>query len=54
MIDIWKQEAPKQANWFLKHPVQITRQAKRVWKWAIETGDDQAWIYFIFAVFHSD
>src|SRR5215469_4193666 len=50
MIEIWKTKAPKQANWFCKHPVQVARQAKRVWKWSLDAGDGCAWLYFIFAV----
>ena len=26
------------------------KQAKRVWKWAIERGEGKAWLYFIFGV----
>ena len=50
MLEIWKQKAPKQAQWFVKYPQQVTKQAKQVWKWAIAAGEGQAWLYFIFAV----
>ena len=49
MLKIWKDKAQKQAQYFHKHPTQITRQA-RVWHWAIEAGDGKAWVFFIFAV----
>jgi len=50
MTDGWKQKAPKQAMWYLKHPTQVTKQAKNVWKWSAESGNGNAWIYFIFAI----
>jgi hypothetical protein len=50
MIRIWKDKAPKQAKWFTKHPTQILKQAKQVWKWSVESGKGRAWLYFIFAV----
>ena len=50
MIKIWKQKAPKQAKWFTKHPTQVLQQAKRVWKWSVESGKGKAWLYFVFAI----
>lgn len=50
MVEIWKEKAPKQAQWFVKYPQQIMKQAKQAWKWAIAAGDGQAWLYFIFGV----
>jgi len=50
MIDIWKQRAPRQVEFFKAFPQQVLRQARLVWKWAIEKGDGEAWLYFIFGV----
>ena len=50
MIAEWKEKAPKQAGWYLKHPTQVTKQAKNVWKWSTESGNGDAWLYFIFAI----
>jgi hypothetical protein len=50
MCQIWKKKAPKQAQWFTKHPTQVLNQAKQVWKWAVETGKGKAWLYYIVAV----
>jgi hypothetical protein len=49
MIEIWKQKAPKQAEFITKHRIQIQKQAKRVWKWAVSANDGKAWIYYIYA-----
>ena len=49
MVNIWKTKS-KQAKWFKKFPTQILQQAKLVWKWSIESGYGQAWLYFIFAI----
>jgi hypothetical protein len=43
-------ESPKQGEWLTKYPTQILNHAQRVWKWCIEAGDGQAWIYYIFAI----
>ena len=50
MKDMWKSKAPKQAEWFVKHPTQVLKQAKRVWKWSVESGQGKSWLYFIFAI----
>ena len=50
MIKVWKEKAPKQAQWFTKHPTQVLKQAKQVWKWSVESGKGKAWLYFIFAI----
>ena len=50
MCQIWKKKAPKQAQWFSKHPTQVLKQAKQVWKWALETGKGKSWLYYIAAV----
>jgi hypothetical protein len=50
MMKTWKEKAPKQAKWFTKHPTQIAKQAKGVWKWAVESGRGKAWLYFVFAI----
>ena len=50
MLEIWKAKAPKQAEWISEYPRQIVKQAKKVWHWAVERGEGQAWVYFIFAV----
>src|SRR3978361_1423972 len=50
MVEIWKEKAPKQAQWFVKYPQQIMKQAKQAWKWAIAAGEGQDWLYFIFGV----
>ena len=50
MTEEWKSKAPKQATWFSKHPTQILKQAKRVWKWSVEVRKGKAWIYYIFAI----
>ena len=42
MVEIWKEKAPKQAEWFVKYPQQIMKQAKQAWKWAIAAGDGQS------------
>jgi ribonuclease HI len=50
MINIWKNKAPKQAQWFLKFPTQVQKQSKKLWRRAIELDRGSAWIYFIFAI----
>ena len=50
MMKTWKEKAPKQAKWFTKHPTQVLKQAKRVWKWSLDSGRGKAWLYFIFAI----
>jgi len=40
----------KQAAWFIKHPTQVLKQAKLVWKWSVESGAGRAWLFFIFGV----
>jgi hypothetical protein len=50
MCQIWKKKAPKQAKWFSKHPTQVLKQAKQVWKWALESGKGKSWLYYIMAV----
>ena len=50
MTKLWKEKAPKQCQWFTKHPTQVLKQAKQAWKWAVESGEGKAWLYFIFAV----
>jgi len=42
MIELWKQKAPKQAEFIKKHLIQMLRQAKRVWQWAINANDGKA------------
>lgn len=49
MANIWRTK-PKQAEWFIKHPVQLLKQAKQVWKWAVESGNGRSWLYYIFGV----
>ena len=50
MTEDWISKSPKQAAWFIKHPTQILKQAKQVWRWAVETGQGKAWLYFVFAI----
>jgi hypothetical protein len=50
MSKIWKEKAPKQAKWFTMHPTQVLKQSKQVWKWAVESGKGNAWLYYIVAV----
>jgi len=50
MTDIWKLKAPRQAEFFGYYPRQIQQQAKQVWKWSVEKGEGQAWLYFIFGI----
>jgi len=49
MADIWRTK-DKQAAWFIKHPTQVLKQAKLVWKWSVESGAGRAWLFFIFGV----
>jgi len=49
LLEYWER-LERQGEWIKRHPKQIMRQAKRVWKWSVEAGDGRAWIYFIFAV----
>jgi hypothetical protein len=49
MIKKWKTTV-KQSEWFVKHPTQVLKQAKQVWRWSVECGQGKAWLYFIFAV----
>ena len=49
MADVWRTK-PKQSEWFVKHPTQVLKQAKLVWKWATESGAGRAWLYFIFGI----
>ena len=46
----WKRKAPRQVEWFQKHPTQILKQSKLVWQWAIKKGDGRAWVYFILGI----
>jgi hypothetical protein len=50
MINSWKTNSETQAQWYLRFPTQIIKQARRVWKWAITSGIGDSWIFFIFAV----
>ena len=50
MMTIVRETSKKQSEWLTRYPKQILSQVQRVWKWCIEVGDGQAWIYFIFAV----
>jgi len=51
MADIWRTKGKdKQAAWFIKHPTQVLKQAKLVWKWSVESGTGRAWLFFIFGV----
>jgi len=50
MVEIWKEDAPRQAEFFGAHPTQIKKQARLVWHQAIEKGDGRAWLYFIFGI----
>ena len=50
MAKIWKEKAPTQAKWFTKHPTQVLKQSKQVWKWAVESGKGKSWLYYIVAV----
>jgi len=49
-MEIWIAKTKVQSQWIQKHPIQIMKQAKRVWEGAILRGDGRAWIYFLFAV----
>ena len=42
MLQLWSQKAPKQAKWTKQFPVQVLKQAKRVWKWSVERNDGSA------------
>jgi hypothetical protein len=44
MAEIWRTKS-KQGEWFNKHPTQILKQAKLVWKWSTESGYGGAWLY---------
>ena len=46
MTEEWKSKAPKQATWFSKHPTQILKQSKRVWKWSVEVRKGKAWLLY--------
>ena len=35
MSNLWKEKAPKQCQWFTKHPIQVVKQAKQTWKWKV-------------------
>jgi hypothetical protein len=50
MLQSWTRKAPKQAKWTKQFPVQVLKQAKRVWKWSVERNEGSAWIYYIFAI----
>jgi hypothetical protein len=50
MAKVWKEKAPTQAKWFTKHPTQVLKQSKQVWKWAVESGKGKSWLYYIVAV----
>ena len=45
-----KRRLPNKSEWVSKHPTQIMKQAKRVWKWSVETSQGKAWLYFVFAI----
>ncbi len=49
MLEVWKEKAPKQAKFMKSHPIQLMRQAKRVYSWSIEANDGKAWVYFVYA-----
>jgi len=42
--------APRQAEFFLAYPIQIRKQTRKAWKWAVENRDGRIWLYFIFGV----
>ena len=46
----WKSKAPRQVEWFQRHPTQILKQSKLVWQWAVKKGDGRAWVYFILGI----
>ena len=50
MINRWKQDSPKQSQWFSLHPTQILNRTKSVWLKAIHMGDGRMWLFFIFAL----
>ena len=49
MLSEWKDKAT-QGEFIRQYPTQIMKQAKRVWKWAIERGEGKAWLYYIFGI----
>ena len=48
MLKLWKSKATRQAEFYLKFPVQFKKMARKVWRWSVEHGDGNAWLYFIF------
>ena len=49
MTEIWRTK-PRQGEWFTKHPTQVLKQAKLVWKWSTECSMGRAWLFFIFGI----
>jgi hypothetical protein len=50
LLKSWSERCPSQFRWMKRNRSQILRMAEEVWNWAIENGEGEAWIYFIFAV----
>lgn len=50
LLKVWTKHCLSQSGWMKRNRKQILRMAEEVWDWAIEKGEGDAWIYFIFAV----
>ena len=48
MLTLWKSKATRQSEFYFKFPVQVQKMARRAWRWSVEQGDGNAWLYFIF------
>jgi hypothetical protein len=49
MAETWRTKT-RQGEWFTKHPTQVLKQAKLVWKWSVECGIGRAWLFYIFGI----
>ncbi len=49
LLKAWSR-CTSQFRWMRKNRRQITRMAEEVWTWVVETGDGEAWVYFIFGI----
>ena len=48
MLKLWKSKAKRQSEFYLKFPVQFKKMARKAWRWSVEKGDGNAWLFFIF------
>ena len=50
LLKRWLDKCGEQCSWIRTNETQIRRMSNEVWKWSVESGEGDAWIYFIFGV----